>query len=53
MPCRKSFQFKHVEQDALLLVEGIEDAIFFDAFLHSLGQTNVQIASVNGKDNLK
>lgn len=53
MPCRKSFQFKHVEQDALLLVEGIEDAIFFDAFLHSLGQTNVQIASVNGKDNFR
>lgn len=53
MPCRKSFQFKQVEQDALLLVEGIEDAIFFDAFLHSLGQTNVQIASVNGKNNFR
>jgi hypothetical protein len=53
MPGRDSFRFNDVEGDALLLVEGIDDARFFTAFLQWLGKTNVQIAQVGGKDELR
>lgn len=43
------FQFDNVASDALLLVEGIDDARFCDAFLRKgLQQTSVQIAEVGG-----
>ena len=36
MPGRDSFRFNDVEGDALLLVEGIDDARFFAAFFGEL-----------------
>ena len=49
MPGRDSFTSDDVERDSLLLVEGIEDARFFAAFLRWLGQTDIQVAQVGGK----
>ena len=43
---RQNFRFYGVEQDSLLLVEGIGDARFFRAFLRNLNMTGVQIAAV-------
>ena len=43
------YQFKDLELESLLLVEGINDARFFDAFLSALDITDVQIAQVGGK----
>lgn len=46
---RSPFDFNDVENDALLLVEGISDARFFRAFLRDgLSKTDVQIAQVGG-----
>ena len=48
------FQFKDVASDALLLVEGIDDAWFCNAFLRKgLQQTAVQIAEVGGTPKLR
>lgn len=50
MMTRKApFSFDGVEHNALLLVEGINDARFFDAYLNrELGVADVQIAQVGG-----
>ena len=53
MPGKAPFVFDDVEGDVLLLVEGIEDARFFRAFLRWLGKTDVQIAHVGGKDEFR
>ncbi len=45
------YQFRDVEGEALLLVEGADDARFFNAFLRQLNLCQVQIASVNGVNN--
>lgn len=45
------YRFTDVVRDSLLLVEGRDDARFFDAFLRRLNILHVQIAAVNGKDN--
>ena len=51
MPEGNRFIFSDVERDTLLLVEGIDDARFFAAFLKWLGKTDaVQIVQVRGKD---
>ncbi len=51
MVSRGAYRFNDVQSGSLLLVEGIDDARFFDAFLKSLSIGHVQIASVDGKDN--
>lgn len=51
MVSRGQYRFSDVESDSLLLVEGQDDARFFDAFLRWLNVSNIQIASVNGKGN--
>ncbi len=44
------FILNDVKRDAVLLVEGIDDARFFEAFLNWLGKTDaIQIAQVGGK----
>lgn len=49
MPRRTPFDFNDIESEALLLVEGIDDARFFRAFLRDgLNKTNVQVAQVGG-----
>lgn len=49
MPRRGRFQFDDVASDALLLVEGSDDARFCDAFLRrGLQQTTIQIVQVGG-----
>ena len=53
MPGKAPFVFDDVEGDVLLLVEGIEDARFFRAFLRWLGKIDVQIAHVGGKDEFR
>ena len=54
MPPRNNFRFTDVEQECLLLVEGIEDARFLDAFLkQGLGKDNVQLVQVGGKYNFR
>ena len=54
MPPRNNFRLTDIEQESLLLVEGIEDARFFDAFLkQGLDKDNVQIVQVGGKDNFR
>ena len=51
---RRAFGFDGVESEALLLVEGIDDARFLDAFLkRELDRFDVQIAQVGGKDNFR
>ncbi len=48
----EGFLLNEVRRDAVLLVEGIDDARFFEAFLRWLGKTDdVQIAQVRGKPN--
>ena len=42
-----------MEQESLLLVEGIEDARFFTAIAHQLNRTDLQIVTVGGKDNFR
>ena len=51
MVSRSQYHFDNARSDSLLLVEGIDDARFFAAFLKSLGIDHVQIAAVGGKDN--
>ncbi len=46
MTNRRSFRFKDVTNETLLLVEGIDDALFFRALLGHLGRTNIQVAYV-------
>ena len=54
MPLRGRFQFDDVASGALLLVEGIDDARFCNAFLRQgLQQTAVQIAQVGGNANFR
>ena len=54
MVSRGPFQFGDVEKDKLLLVEGVSDARFFNAFLRDgLNQTNVQIAQVGGNQRFR
>ena len=54
MSRRGRFQFDDVASDALLLVEGIDDARFCAAFLRQgLQQTSVQIAQVGGNANFR
>ena len=48
---RGPYQFIDVVSDSLLLVEGQDDARFFNAFLRQLSIPGVQIAAVDGKDN--
>ena len=48
------FTLKDVVRDAVLLVEGIDDARFFEAFLGWLGKVDdVQVAQVGGKDRFR
>ena len=48
------FILKDVVRDAVLLVEGIDDARFFEAFLGWLGKVDdVQVAQVGGKDRFR
>ena len=51
MVSRGRYQFVDVEGQVILLVEGTDDARFFDAFLRHLNISQVQIVSVNGADN--
>ena len=51
MVSRPPYQFIEVQSDSLLLVEGIDDARFMDAFLKSMNKSNIQIAQVGGKPN--
>ncbi len=45
------FLLNDVKRDAVLLVEGIDDARFFEAFLKRLGKDDaIQIAQVGGKN---
>ncbi len=54
MPPTNRYLFQGIEQEKLLLVEGIEDARFFDAFLRKgLGKAEVQVAKVDGKGNFR
>lgn len=54
MPSKGRFQFDDVASDALLLVEGSDDARFCDAFLRrELQQTTVQIVQVGGTANFR
>lgn len=55
MPKRDRFVFRNaITGGSLLLVEGIDDAMFFDAFLRNkIGATDVQIATVGGKSNFR
>lgn len=50
---RSAFHFDDVEYETLLLVEGIEDARFFNAILRQLGRTNVQIVYVGSKHSIR
>ena len=53
-PRKRPFHFEsRVEQESLLLVEGIEDARFFTAIAHQLNRTDLQIVTVGGKDNFR
>ena len=53
-PQKGPFHFDNeVVHDALLLVEGIDDARFCNAILRRLGRTNVQIVFVGSKSNFK
>lgn len=48
------FTLKDVVRDAVLLVEGIDDARFFEAFLERLERADdIQIAQVSGKDKFR
>lgn len=50
MPTKTPYDFDDVTSDTLLLVEGIDDAKFFDAFLRrGLNAHNVQVARVGDK----
>ena len=51
MVTRGRFGFNDVEGESLLLVEGNDEARFFNAFLNYLNVRRVQIATVDGKDN--
>ncbi len=53
MTNRKSLHFKDVTNETLLLVEGIDDALFFKAFLGHLGRTNIQVAYVGSWDRFR
>lgn len=53
MSAKRPFHFDDVKCDTLLLVEGIEDARFFNAILRRVERTDVQIADVRGKDNFR
>lgn len=55
MPNRNRFVFQNaITSGSLLLVEGIDDARFFDAFLQNkAGDADVQIATVGGKANFR
>lgn len=53
MVSRGQYQFSDVQSGSLLLVEGIDDARFLDAFLRHINKSHVQkshvqIASVGG-----
>lgn len=51
MVSRPPYQFIEVQSDSLLLVEGIDDARFMDAFLKSMNKSGIQIARVGGTPN--
>ena len=51
MVSRVQYRFNDVVEESLILVEGIDDARFCDAFLRFLSVNHVQIASVNGERN--
>lgn len=55
MPTRNRFVFQNtITSGSLLLVEGIDDARFFDAFLQNkAGDVDAQIATVGGKANFR
>ena len=48
MANRSPYHFNDVTSDSLILVEGIDDAKFVDAFLKGMGKGGVQIAEVKG-----
>ena len=50
---RGRYAFDDVRQETLLLVEGLDDARFFDAFLRYTGKSGYQIASANGRGNFR
>lgn len=51
---RRTFSLQDMESDSLLLVEGIDDARFFMAFLRDgLNTTNVQIVQVGGNQRFR
>lgn len=54
IPNKRPFLFdSRVEQESLLLVEGIKDARFFTAIAHQLNRYDLQIVTVGGKDNFR
>ena len=54
MPTKTPYDFDDVRGDTLLLVEGIDDAKFFNAFLRrGLNAHNVQVARVGDKDSFR
>ena len=50
---RGPFAFNDVERPSLLVVEGVNDARFFRAFLDWLSKPDVQVARVGGRDNIR
>ncbi len=50
---RNSFHFNDVGNDTLLIVEGIEDAVFFSALVHHLERTPIQIAYAGSKEKIR
>ena len=50
MVTRGPFQFDDLKSDSLLVVEGIDDARFLNAFLKYIGIGYVQIAVAGGRD---
>lgn len=53
MTNRTSLRFNDVTNETLLLVEGIDDVLFFRALLGHLGRTNTQVAYVGSWDQFR
>jgi len=54
MPTKRSYRFIDVEKDSLLLVEGYDDALFFETFLtEGLNNHGVQVAEVGSDDKFR
>ena len=54
MPANERYKFNDVEKDTLLLVEGIDDALFFETFLtEGLRNDGVQVVQVGSDDHFR